>query len=150
MALWDLAFLYLLGRRHADLLDVVLTVEQLAIDARTAGFVDRAVLIGIRIAEEARDFFCRAERAEVESAAHGVGTVELDVVRIVLLALHHSIAVRIPQLPRVVQRALGGGPDMPQKSVIAGALPFSIELDQRADLAVVPGHVLPQQPVIQP
>ena len=85
----------LLDRRLA--LDIIFAVPQLAVQPRAAALEARAVLVGgDLVAQGARQIRAGPQRAEVEAAAHGVRAVELDVVGVVLLALHHPVAVGIP------------------------------------------------------
>ena len=79
-----------------------------------------------------------AQRGQIPSAAHGIGAIELDVVGVVLDAIHDARLAFVPAArpPGVGESALGGGPLAAQPGIVAGEDPIEVELDDLTHLAV--------------
>ena len=109
----------------ADLLDVVFAVEEIGVDPLAAVLEEAAVFGGGgEVAGGAGHLFAGAQGAEVIDAAHRVGTVELDVVGVVLDAFEDAVAVGIPAAgdPGELEGFLDAGPDAAQPVEVAGEL----------------------------
>lgn len=82
---------------RADLLFVVLAVEEIGVDPLTSGGEQTPAFDGeIRVADDAGHFLTGTESAEIVDTAEGIGTVEFDVVGIVLDAFHDAVAIGVP------------------------------------------------------
>ncbi len=81
----------------AHLLDIVFAVEKAGVDKLAPTLEQIAVIAGSRIiAQRPRHLLGGSQAAQVINPAQRIGTVELDIIRVVLHALHDAVAIRIP------------------------------------------------------
>jgi len=119
----------ILGSLLLALLDVILAVVQPLLGESAARLKDGAVAIGrCFIAHLAGHLFRCTQRAQVQGSHHGIGTIELDVIGVVLHARHQPVPIGVPLKPGIFQGLLGAGPQLPEIRVVAAQLPIAVEL----------------------
>ena len=129
----------LIARNAAHLLDVVLAVEEMGVDPAAAFVGHAGALCGeVGLVHGLRHLGHGAQGGQVPGGAHGVGAVELDVVGVVLDAIHDTGLGLVPPAgpPGVGEGTFGGGPLAAEPVVVVGEGPVVVELDDLAHLAV--------------
>ena len=84
-------------RNAANFLYVIFTVEEISVDPSAAFFEQSAILLHRGpVTEHASNLFGSAQCSEIIHAAKRIRTVELDVISVVLHAVHDAVAMGVP------------------------------------------------------
>src|ERR1035438_1174386 len=118
--------------RDANLLHVVMPVEKVSVNP-PAPVIEQTAAFGSErsITHGARHLLTATQCAQIGAAAKRVGTIELDVVSVVLHTFEDAVAVRVPASidPGEFQRLPDLRPDPQQPVAIAAKLPVDEGLD---------------------
>ena len=124
-------------------LDVVLAVKELLRAIPASRFVDLVAAFGQSgIAHFFGQLFAGPQSPQVEDSDHRIGAVEVDVVRVVLLSLDHTVIVRV-LLEEELQCFANLRPVAFQECVIRTGLVFAVGLENIAGLRIAAPEIGP-------
>ncbi len=111
------------ARRRHDVLDIVASVEEVAVGPMAA-MLEQTRTLGRKsaLAKMLRHSFSRPQSAEVPDLHLRIGPVIFHVHGVVLAAFHDTIAVGIPAAcdPAELQAAAHVRPQLPEKGIVSG------------------------------
>src|SRR5919205_3597377 len=118
----------------------ILAVPEQLIQPPAAALEDlTAAPVKLRLSHDLRQLFDRAQSGQVVDATERIGSVELDVIGVVLPTVRYAVSIRVPVSTGIVDRALDAGPDLREPLPVGAQLPLPQYAQDAAHLPVEGG-----------